>query len=51
MAEMTIKRFSVLSVAKMQSLLMGIIGLIIGVIYGLIFHFRRRGIHRHRLAL
>jgi hypothetical protein len=39
MAEMTIKRFSVLSVAKMQSLLMGVIGLFIGVIYGLIFIF------------
>ena len=39
MAEMTIKRFSVFSVAKMQSLLMGVIGLIIGVIYGLIFIF------------
>ena len=39
MAEMTIRRFSVFSVAKMQSLLMGIIGLIIGVIYGLIFIF------------
>jgi Na+(H+)/acetate symporter ActP len=29
----------VLSVAKMQSLLMGVIGLILGVIYGLIFIF------------
>jgi hypothetical protein len=37
MPEMTIKRFSVFSVAKMQCLLMGVIGLIIGVIYGLIF--------------
>jgi hypothetical protein len=37
MPEMTIKRFSVFSIAKMQSLLMGVIGLIIGVIYGLIF--------------
>lgn len=39
MAEMTIKRFSVFSVAKMQALLMGGIGLFIGVIYGLIFIF------------
>jgi hypothetical protein len=39
MAEMTIRRFGVFSVAKMQSLLMGIIGLIVGVIYGLIFIF------------
>lgn len=39
MAEMTIRRFSVLSIAKMQSLLMGVIGLIIGVLYGLIFIF------------
>jgi hypothetical protein len=37
MAEMTIRRFGVLSVAKMQALLMFVIGLIIGVIYGLIF--------------
>ena len=37
MAEMTIRRFGVLSVAKMQSLLMFVIGLVIGVIYGLIF--------------
>ncbi len=37
MAEMTIRRFSVLSVAKIQGLLMFVIGLIIGVIYGLIF--------------
>ena len=37
MPEMTIKRFSVLSVAKMQSLLMFVIGLLIGVIYGLSF--------------
>lgn len=37
MAEMTIKRFSVFSVAKMQALLMFVIGLIIGVIYGLVF--------------
>ena len=39
MAEMTIRRFGVFSVAKMQSLLMGVIGLIVGVIYGLIFIF------------
>jgi hypothetical protein len=37
MAEMTIRRFSILSVAKMQALLMFVIGLIIGLIYGLIF--------------
>ncbi len=37
MAEMTIKRFGVFSVAKMQALLMFVIGLIIGVIYGLVF--------------
>jgi hypothetical protein len=37
MAEMTIKRFSIFSVAKMQALLMFVIGLIFGVIYGLIF--------------
>ena len=37
MAEMTIKRFGVFSVAKMQSLVMFVIGLVIGVIYGLIF--------------
>jgi hypothetical protein len=35
MAEMTIRRFSVMSVAKMYGLLMFIFGLIIGVIYGL----------------
>lgn len=35
MAEMTIKRFSVFSVAKIQGLLGFVIGLIIGVIYGL----------------
>ena len=39
MAEMTIKRFSVFSVAKMQSLLMGVIGLFAGLVYGLIFIF------------
>ncbi|HKE56165.1 MAG TPA: hypothetical protein VKB46_05680 [Pyrinomonadaceae bacterium] len=37
MAEMTIKRFGVFSVAKMQALLGFVIGLILGVIYGLIF--------------
>ena len=37
MAEMTIRRFSVFSVAKMQGLLMFVIGLLIGVIYGLFF--------------
>jgi Transmembrane domain of unknown function (DUF3566) len=37
MAEMTIKRFGVFSVAKMQSLVMFVIGLVIGVIYGLAF--------------
>jgi len=37
MPEMTIKRVGVLSVAKLQGLLMAIIGLIIGVIYGLVF--------------
>ena len=36
MAEMTIRRFGVISVAKMYGLLMFIFGLIIGVIYGLI---------------
>lgn len=36
MAEMTIKRFGVFSVAKMYGLLGFIFGLIIGVIYGLI---------------
>lgn len=37
MAEMTVKRVGILSVAKIQSLLMFVIGLIIGVVYGLIF--------------
>ncbi|HEV7473584.1 MAG TPA: hypothetical protein VGN90_06035 [Pyrinomonadaceae bacterium] len=37
MAEMTIRRFSVFSVAKMQGLLGFVIGLIIGVLYGLFF--------------
>ena len=36
MAEMTIRRFGVLSVAKIYGLLMFIFGMIIGVIYGLI---------------
>ena len=36
MAEMTIKRFGVVSVAKMYGLLMFIFGLVFGVIYGLI---------------
>jgi len=36
MAEMTIRRFGVFSVAKMYGLLMLIFGLIIGIIYGLI---------------
>src|ERR1700752_4162323 len=39
MAEMTIRRFSVLSVAKIYALLLFIIGLIIGVLYGLMFMF------------
>ena len=37
MAEMTIKRFSVFSVAKIQGLLGFVIGLLIGVIYGIFF--------------
>ena len=37
MAEMTIRRFGVLSVAKMYGLLMFIFGLIFGVLYGLFF--------------
>ena len=37
MAEMTIRRFGVISVAKMNGLLMFIFGLIIGVLYGLFF--------------
>ena len=36
MAEMTIRRFGVFSVAKMYGLLMFLFGLIFGVIYGLI---------------
>jgi hypothetical protein len=37
MAEMTIRRFGVISLAKMYGLLMFIFGLIIGVLYGLFF--------------
>ena len=37
MAEMTIRRFGVFSVAKMYGLLLFVFGIIIGVIYGLIF--------------
>jgi hypothetical protein len=37
MAEMTIRRFGVFSVAKMYSLLCFIFGLIFGVLYGLFF--------------
>ena len=37
MAEMTIRRFGVISVAKMYGLLMFIFGLIFGVLYGLFF--------------
>jgi len=37
MAEMTIRRFSVFSVAKIQGLLAFVIGLLIGIIYGLFF--------------
>ncbi len=37
MAEMTIRRFSVWSVAKIQGLLAFVIGLLIGVIYGIFF--------------
>ena len=37
MAEMTIRRFSVFSVAKIQGFLGFVIGLLIGVVYGLIF--------------
>ena len=43
MAEMTIRRFGVLSVAKMYGLLMFIFGLIFGVIYGLFSHRLWRG--------
>lgn len=37
MAEMTIRRFGVISVAKMYGLLLFVMGLVIGVIYGLFF--------------
>ena len=37
MAEMMVRRIGVLSLAKIQSLLMFVIGLIFGVIYGLFF--------------
>jgi hypothetical protein len=37
MAEMTIRRFGVLSVAKMNGILWLVFGLIIGVLYGLFF--------------
>ena len=37
MAEMTVRRVGVFSLAKIQALLMFVIGLFIGVIYGLIF--------------
>ena len=37
MAEMTVRRVGVFSLAKIQGLLMFVIGLIIGVIYGLVF--------------
>ena len=37
MAEMTIRRFGVLSVAKMNGILWFIFGLIVGVLYGLFF--------------
>jgi hypothetical protein len=37
MAEMTIRRFGVLSVAKIYGLLWFILGLVIGVLYGLFF--------------
>ena len=37
MAEMTIRRFGVLSVAKMYGFLLFAMGLIIGVLYGLMF--------------
>lgn len=37
MAEMTIRRFAVLSVAKIYCLLLFIIGVIVGVLYGLMF--------------
>jgi len=37
MAEMTIRRVGVISLAKIQGFLMAVFGLIIGVIYGLLF--------------
>lgn len=37
MAEMTIRRFGVLSVAKMNGILWLVFGLIVGVLYGLFF--------------
>ncbi len=37
MAEMTVKRLGIISVAKIQALLMFVVGLFIGVIYGLMF--------------
>src|SRR5437762_1822131 len=37
MAEMTIRRFGVMSVAKMYGFLTFIVGLILGVLYGLFF--------------
>jgi hypothetical protein len=37
MAEMTIRRLGVFSVAKIEGLLLFVMGLIIGVIYGLVF--------------
>lgn len=37
MAEMTIRRFNVFSVAKIQGFLGFVIGLLIGVVYGLVF--------------
>jgi len=37
MAEMTIRRFGVFSVAKMYGLLLFVFGILIGVIYGLMF--------------
>ncbi len=37
MAQVTITKFGILSVAKVQAVLMAIFGLIIGIMYGLIF--------------
>jgi hypothetical protein len=37
MAEMTIRRFNIFSVAKIQGFLGFVIGLLIGVVYGLVF--------------